>query len=456
MTSNTTSSTTDPNGDSASSDVLFHSPQSQFSPDGLASITGSSSINDTTTINLSNQNYRMGKFMQELSKIGFEGLQEVKQQDGNTIWAADMQIDNQDFNFTIDQNAILNTLNFAEVQTDSEIEDKAKEYNIKAEQTYIVINGKKYFTSMNIPMNYGSGENYDFWINIGVYIVGDGVLATIIGGIVSKFGWDAFNKATKRISSEVFSTFISIFKKFVGTAYEFMGTFLRNILAGETTEFAITAAKTAAGESWIKATEKFDAKAFKYTVAGIIIIVGLTLLTEFGLHQSYQHVSFYNLTNYQIDLDNPYIDEGNEHSLPTSTVLPKKERKGPGGKPLGTWYNGVAFSFTSDSEFHGLGYTMRFKMTDPKKILQDKTFSCLFDVPYAANNSLYASTDEPSDYSSYYSANSGNQKVTQYSANDGSQEIIVTYDYIEGKHQDPESGQNLYLYNSIVVIRDMV
>ncbi|RQH15366.1 hypothetical protein D5R40_04490 [Okeania hirsuta] len=69
-------------------------------------------------------------------------------------------------------------------------------------------------------------------------------------------------------------------------------------------------------------------------------------------------------------------------------------------------------------------------------------------------NSLYASTSEPSSYKNYYSDNSGLHKTKQYKADDGEQEIIVTYDYLSGKHTYPETNDSLFFYSSLVVIRD--
>jgi hypothetical protein len=115
----------------------------------------------------------------------------------------------------------------------------------------------------------------------------------------------------------------------------------------------------------------------------------------------------------------------------------------------------VGFRYQSDSEFHGLGYTIRLKMVDPKTKQVVKTFSCLFDVPYSGENSLYASIGEPSSYSEYYDQYAGVHKTTQYSTNDGTYEIIVTYDYLSGQHPDPETGTELYLYSSLIIIRSV-
>jgi hypothetical protein len=318
-----------------------------------------------------------------------------------------------------------------------------------------VIDGKKYFTSMNIPMHFSTGQNNDTWINLGVFVLGDGIMSTAIAGIVASFGLDAFKDAIKNMGSAVFKTLWAVTKGAMTAAYRFVTNFVASLVEGGTVDAAATAGRAAMGEAWAESVEGVTSKTLKYTVVGVIIIVTILLIVEFVLHQSYQNVYFYNLTNYDIALDFPYKSEGDYHNLPTENILAKTDRKGPGGIDLGSWYNGVAFRYQSDSEFHGLGYTLRFKLTDPKTQKVVKTFSCLFDIPYAGQNSLFASTSEPTDYSSYYSSNAGKQTVTQFSANDSQQEIIVSYDYLGGKHQDPETGNDLYLYSSLVVIRDM-
>ncbi len=445
------------NDDTASKDVRFDKPQSQFAPGGMVKpLTGNKTINDVTTQNLNLQNYRMGKFMREFSKIGFDGLQEVKQPNGNTIWAADMAIDNQDFNFYLDQAEILSTVKLTEVKSQEEIQKMAKKYKVDPKKTYIVIDGKKYFTRMDIPMHFGTGQNNDTWINLGVFVLGEGALAAAIAAVIAKFGGDAFADVFKELSSAVMKTLWALLKGVTKACYRFVTGFVGELVAGEGLEAAVAAGRAAAGEAWIESVEGVTTKTLKYTVVGVIIIVAVLLIIEFVLHESYQNVYFYNLTEYDVLLDFPYEDHGKEHNLPTPNVEAAVKRIGPGGIDLGTWYNGVAFRYQSDSEFTGLGYTMRFRLKDPKTQKVVKTFSCLFDVPFDGKNSLYAMASEPSSYHQFYIDNSGKHKKTQFSASDGKDEIIVSYDYLEGKHKDPETGNKLFLYSSAIVIREVV
>jgi hypothetical protein len=458
MLANTTISIENLKDENIAKGVRFDNPQSQFAPDGMVSpLTGNQIINNVTTQNLNIQNYRMGKFMREFSKTGFDGLQEVKQPNGDTVWVMDTAIDNQDFNFYLSQSEILSTVTLEEVKNEQQIKEVASKYNIKEEQTYITIDGKKYFTRMNVPLHFGTGQNNDTWINLGIFVLGDGIMATAIAGVIAVLGFDAFKDALKNIASAVMKTLWAVVKGATKAVYRFVTRFIGELVGGETVEGAVAAARTAAGDAWAESVEGVTSKTLRYTVVGVIIIVALLLIVEFVIHESYQNVYVYNLTGYDITLDFPYKDEGDYHNLPSPTILAKVDRKGPGGIDLGEWYNGVAFRYQSDSEFHGLGYTMRFKMINPKTQEVKKTFSCLFDVPFAGDNSLYASTSEPSksDYKAYYLNNAGSHKTTQYSTSDGEQEIIVSYDYLNGKHTDPETGTDLYLYSSLVVIRDI-
>lgn len=442
--------------DDASKSVRFDSPQSQFAPDGMVKpLTGRQRVDDKTTNVLNLQNYRMGKFMREFSKIGFDGLQEVRQADGRTVWVADMAIDNQDHNFYLDQVEILNSVNLVRVQNDQQIQEMAAKYKIDPTQTYIDIDGVRYFTSMNIPMHFGTGTNNDAWINLGVFVLGDSVLAGAIATAIASLGADAFKDALKNLGSAVLKTVWALLKGVTKACYRFVTGFAGRLLAGETLEAATAAGRAAAGEAWAESVEGITSKTVWYSVAGVIIIVGVMLFIEFVLHRSYQNVYFYNLTDYDVELDFPYKDGGDFHNLPTNQIQARVQRQGPGGIDLGTWYNGVAYRYQSDSEFHGLGYTLRLKLKDPKTQAVAKTFSCLFDVPYAGNNSLYASTGEPTDFADYYSKHAGTRKDPQFTATDGKQEIIVTYDFLSGEHEDPETGNKLYLYNSLVIIRDV-
>jgi len=455
ITESYTSALKDPSD--ASHQVRFSEPSSSFAPDGMVSkVTGSQTLNDATTQYMSQQSYRQGKFMQTFSKLDFEGLQEVDQPNGDTVWTAVQTIDNQDFNFYLSKAEILQSVTTTEVTSQSQIDETAKKYNIDPQSTYITIDGKKYFLNMNIPMHFGTGQNNDTWINLGVFVIGDAAMGTTIAAIIAKFGGDAFVDAIKNMGSAIFKTLWSVVSGVMKAGFRFVVTLIRTLASGGTLDVAVVAARTAAGEAWTESVEGLTSKTLKYSVIGVIIIVILYLIIEFVLHESYQNVYFYNLTDYDVDFDFPYEDKGNPHNVPTQVVLANQHRKGPGGIDLGTWYNGLAFRFQSDSEFQGLGYTMRFKLKDPKTQNVVKTFACLFDVPYSGNNSLFASANDPGDYKQYYSSNSGTQKVTQYRATDGHQEIIVTYDYLSGQHEDPETGNTLYLYNSLVVIRDVV
>jgi hypothetical protein len=441
----------------ASHQVRFSEPSSSFAPDGMVShITGAQTVNDAATQYMSLQSYRQGKFMQTFSKLDFDGLQEVQQPDGNTIWTAEQTIDNQDFNFYLSKAEILQSITTTEVTSQSQIDDTAKKYNIDPKSTYITIDGKKYFVNMNIPMHFGTGQNNDTWINLGVFIIGDAAMATTIAAIIAKFGGDAFVDVLKNIGSAVFKTLWAVVSGVMRAGFRFIVTLIRTLATGGTLDVAVAAARTAAGEAWTSSVEGLTSKTLKYSVIGVIVIVVLFLIIEFVLHQSYQNVFFYNLTDYDVEFDFPCIDAGHPHNVPNEVVLASDKRQGPGGTDLGTWYKGLAFRFQSDSEFQGLGYTMRFKLKDPETQDVVKTFACLFDVPYNVNNSLFASAEDPIDYKQYYSSNSGTQKVTQYHANDGHQEIVVSYDYLSGQHEDPETGNKLYLYNSLVVIRNMV
>ena len=54
------------------------------------------------------------------------------------------------------------------------------------------------------------------------------------------------------------------------------------------------------------------------------------------------------------------------------------------------------FGFASGSEYHGLGYVMPLKITDPKNNdAQIASAAILFDVPWMGDNSLVAAFPQP-------------------------------------------------------------
>lgn len=438
-----------------SAGVRFDQPKSQFASGGMVSpLTGDQPINSTTTVNLSTQNYRLGKFMREFSQTSFEDLQEVTQPNGSVIWAMDTAIDNQDFNFYVSQLDLLQSVTLTEVQSEAQIEALAREYDISTSQTYIVIDGTKYFVHMDSPMYFSTGETNDSLLSVGLFVLGDGAMATAIAAVVASLGMDAFQDALKNLASAVFKTLWALVKGAMTAIYRFVTGFFGALVDGESLEVAVAAGRTAAGDAWEESVETITAQTVRYAFAGAIVLVTIFLILEYVLHYSYQNIYLYNLTDYDLQFDFPYTDFGDPSNVLTTCLEARSARLGPGGVVLGSWYNGVAFRFNSGSEFHGLGYTMRLKLVDPQTQAVVKTFSCLFDVPFSGDNSLFASAGEESDYESYYSDNEGQHKVTQYVASDGEHQMIVTYDYLSGKHTDPQSGKDLYLYNSLVVIRE--
>lgn len=440
--------------DAASSDVRFDAAQSQFAPDLLNPITKGKSVNDQTTTNLTMGTYRLGKFMRQVSGMNLEDLQEVQQPNGNVVWAATAAIDNQNYNFTLNQGEILSSVKLTAVTSDREIQAKATQYKIDKQQTYIVIDGTKYFVTMSVPMHFGTGESKDTLLNLGIFILGDSATAAAIAGAIANLGMDAFKSAFKNIGTAMLKTVWALLRGVMRAGFNFVTRLIGRLLAGDSLAVAARAGAVAAGEGWTAAMEGLTAATLTYTVIGVVVIAAITIIIDCVLHRSYQNVYFYNLTEYDIDIDFPYKDEGDYHNLPTQSIQARVNRPGPGGIDLGSWYNGVAFSYQSGSEFAGLGYTMRFKLKDPATQNVVKTFSCMFDVPFSGDNSLFASTSEAPNYSAYYSSHEGENKTTQLSANDGAQEIVVTYDYLSGTHPDPDTGDNQYLYNSLVVIRD--
>ena len=438
------------------SDVKLTSIQASFSPNGiLSSITGGQTIDASTTATMALQSAALNDFMQQFSTLDFDDLQPVTQSNGATLYTFVATIQNVDYYVYIDQAQLLNSIVLTPATVDA-IQQVAQTYGIATTDTTITIDGVQYFVNMNIPLNFGFGQNSNQFINFGVYAVGTGVLAGVIAQVASKLGIAAFGQAFKGLTFGPFQAVWQVLSTSVRVIVTFATNFIRSFAStGGDVAAALTAGSDAAGDAFAGAMAGITWTSVALAAGGVLIIAVIWAVITFVLHNSYHRVYFYNLcASYDIALAFPYIDEGKlSTTLPTTTALAAAQvMSGP--ISLGTWYNGIAFGFESGSEFEGLGYTMSFQLMTAGTQNVVKTFACMFDVPFDGDNSLAASVSGVSDYQSFYENNEGVNTVNQVEMNDGSTEIIVTYDQLSGTQQDPNTGQTLYLYNSLVVIRD--
>ncbi|MDG2531323.1 hypothetical protein [Caulobacter endophyticus] len=437
----------------ADANIRMTGISSALSSDVVSPMATGRPVNDNTTTEINLGNYRQGKFTRVVSKTQFHDLQEVELDNGDTVWSAIQTIDGNEYSFYLQKSEILGTVDLKEI-SQAEAEALAKEYDIKVEQTYLEIDGKKYHVNMAVPLHFGNGDKSSLWMQAGLFILGDSALGGAVAAAIKAFGMDAFKDAFKELSSALFKVIWGVLRGIVTGIYRFLSTIVGGIILEVGLSATLEAATEAAGKAWSKSVAKITARRIGYAFAGAVLLVGSLLFLEYVLHRSYQNTYIYNLTDYDISYTLPYKDKGEIANAQNDTIKGKEVKYGPNKTPLGNWYNGSAFRFQSGSDFHGLGYVVKLNFHPKGKTEIVKTFTCMFEIPFSGENSLAATTEEVKDYEAYFKKNDGVNRKTQFSAHDDHHEIIVTYDYLTGKHKDPETGQDLYLYSSLVVIRD--
>lgn len=413
-------------------------------------------IDANTTIGLSREAFQRGKFFRAFSSRGFRGLSATKLPSGDEIWSYERRIDGTPHKLTLQKSTILSTIRLNEVTSDEEIEAMAKKYRLEKSQTYIEFKGKKYFVRMDIPLHFGTGREPDVIMSMTVFIVADSVLGSAVAGVIAALGLDAFASALESLGNAVFTVLWSAVSGVMEITYAFFQAFVASLIE----EGSIVAAYSAGAGAVGGAVEEgafaaITVSALAYMLVGLLIIAIIFIIMEYVLHDTYQNVYVFNLTGYELELDFPYIDEGAPHNV-VSTKLPKfQKRIGPGGVNLGSYYSGTAFRFQSDSEWHGLGYALGLTAKVPGSGKVHARMACMFDMPYFGDSSLNLTTVPPGSFERFFTESEGLHKVTHLSGTRGDLELVVTYDFLSGEHEDPGTRTQQYLYNSLVILRQI-
>jgi hypothetical protein len=242
-----------------------------------------------------------------------------------------------DYSFYMRKSDIMSTIKLQEVQSEAQIEAVAKEYDIKREDTYITIDGKKYFVNMAVPMHFGTGDKSSQLMQAGLFVLGNSALSAAIAGAVQTFGFDAFKNASKEMASAAFTVIWGVLRGMVTGAYRFMVTIVTGLVLEADLATTLGAARMAAGEAWTKAVEQITVRRVAYAFAGTIVMVGTLLFLQYVLHRSYQNIYIYNLTDHDISFTIPYTDQGELGNSATNFIHAKEQKIGPGGVPLGNW-----------------------------------------------------------------------------------------------------------------------
>lgn len=421
----------------------------------VGNIALGANVNDATTKTLAQIAFNQGQFYKAVSKVDFNKLATSQKSNGDETFTYTKTVNGQSHTLTMRKSDMLESVVLEEVKSQSQIDAVAKKYKIDRETTYITVDGKKYFVRLNIPMHFGVGNQNSIIIDTVLFVVGTEALGAAVAGVISSLGIGAFAAALASINTAVFKVLWSAVSGALQMVYVFTQAFIGGLVAeGGGVAAAWAAGVAAVGEAAEGAFVAITASALAYTLVGVLVVATIYLILTYALHYTYQNVYLYNLTKYELDFDFGYIYEGSDHNVLTKTLAPLKSKTGPNNINLGEWYSATAFRFQSDSKFHGLGYAMTFSLKDPKTGAIVQQMACMFDIPFAGNNSLMTSATLPSNIKTFYSSNEGKVKKTQHSSQNNNFEIITTYDYLSGKHPDPETGDSEYLYNSLIIIRE--
>jgi len=427
---------------------------SSFADDGIVGAMRSGPLSAGLTQQTAQVMFRQGQFLQAFSRTRFNDLREVRKEDGAVHLEWTHQIDGVDHRVSFSNADIIGSVRFQEVANDAEIDAIARKYDIEPSDTYLVIDGKKYFVNMSVPLHFQAPGGNNALINMGLFVLGAEGIGAAIAAVASAAGIAAFTEVWAGISTGLFTVLWTALSGAMQVAYAFAAAFVGEIIGGAEIGAALVAAQAASGE--LIAGGVFSAitgAALAYTLVGLLVIALIFVILEFVLHQSYQNVYIYNLTDKDLQFEFGYIYEGGAHNLSAKSIPALTKRVGPGNVPLGSWYNGTAFRFQSDSQFHGIGYALVAWLYEAGTRRQVDSFTCMFDIPFVGDNSLNATHGVPGSVKDFYLGSEGKHTTTQLTARGAGYEMVVTYDFLSGKHRDPETGDNEYLYNSLIVIR---
>lgn len=197
---------------------------------------------------------------------------------------------------------------------------------------------------------------------------------------------------------------------------------------------------------------------------GMAILVAIPIILDIIAHPSYHTLTVYNLTPYNLNWTIGYQNEGVMNAAPVmgsgsstlNPLIPAQTNVAPPGlNPVEMSFE-ANFNFASTSQYEGLGYVMAYSLSDPKTGDVVATAAGMWDIPFAGNNSLFATFDPGTDYQGIYDNNQNVNEVTQMAVSQAATgsasaiDLSITFDFLYGEHATP-SGQNAYTYNSVAV-----
>jgi len=432
---------------------------SSFSPKGIISpLLKKKDIGSEETIEFSLHLAKQGKFLDRLTKLNFDELREGGTEESGPYWTFAQKIEGTQFSFALSSEEVMSSIELTLVTDEKECELRAKDLEISVSETYIEVDGQKYFVNMSIPLNFSCDGKDDFWLNFGLAIIGKTTIAAGISAIISAFGVTAFSQAFKHMATDLFKILLVPVKAVLRPMFTFASEFIINLLAGNGAKYSLITAAEGAKDAFKNAFRGISTRTFAYAAGAAIIVIAVWAFFEFILHRSFQRVYVYNLTKYKLQFSFPYKNWGECTNTGGDVINGEELIYIPHVDPE-LWYNGSGFSFDSNSEWHGLSYVMYLNLLDgehddpdSEKVFQ--SFACVFDVPFSGSNLLGCRVGLPENAETYFDQKENRHAITQYSASNDKFEITVTFDYLKNKHEDPITGKDSYLYNSLVIVRE--
>jgi hypothetical protein len=307
-------------------------------------------------------------------------------------------------------------------------------------------NGTTYQMAGTITGTFSYNQQPTWYIEVPV-----GIADTVGIGILSKVLWSQF-------ISPLITSFWTGVKKALSSGSE--ATDLEGVESA--TGDAVDAAATTGAD--VGEGVAVDVVTGATAFCGIAILVAIPIILDIIAHPSYHTLTVYNLTPYDLDWTIGYQNEGVMNAAPVmgdgsttlNPLIPAQANVAPPNlQPVDMSFEGN-FSFASTSQYEGLGYVMSYTLTDPTTKEVVATAAGMWDIPFAGQNSLFATFDPGTDFQSIYDDNQNVNEVTQMAVSQAAAgsasaiDLSVTFDYLSGKHPTP-SGQESYTYNSMAV-----
>lgn len=313
--------------------------------------------------------------------------------------------------------------------------------------------------AINATIGYNSTpwSQITWWVGVGS-----------IGSVLTKVSWEILSPMLGPLLRSIATQFASTISRVAGLDVSTAAELEEGI---EMADFeATTAIGEEVGADVAIAAAGISAGTLCFIGIGVgIAIICLALFLI--LHNSYHRLRLWNLTRYNLKWE-MFLDEGDLVSGPVKFDSNSKIQSYnilkhvcggspvPGTKavPQAHYYD---FSINSDSEWHGVGYAMRFKFLDPK---DDKTvvYECtlMFDIPLIGDNSTSVTFNGVTNLSAYYESEEGDHKSTRQVATSSDSKITATttYDFLGGKHVIPSgdtgSTNEEYFYQSLITFEE--